>query len=123
MEKAQPGDQLSISPEIQRSGDRITFTKSMTLAPRERGEQVVLRDPIEVVSGVELVLQDMVVVAPITLQSGAKLQMQRCRLEGDGDVMVIKAGARADFLQVQGRGVIRVNGADSRPTSLVVRDQ
>ena len=122
VEKAQPGDQLSISPEIQRSGDRITFTKSMTLAPRERGEQVVLRDPIEVVSGVELVLQDMVVVAPITLQSGAKLQMQRCRLEGDGDVMVIKAGARADFLQVQGRGVIRVNGADSRPTSLVVRD-
>lgn len=45
VEKAQPGDQLSISPEIQRSGDRITFTKSMTLAPRERGEQVVLRDP------------------------------------------------------------------------------
>ena len=122
VDNAHPNDQLSISAEFKSSGVPIIFSKSLTCAPRERGEKVVLRDPLEVEAGVQLVLQDLAILAPITLQAGATLQMQRCFLEADGDALVMKAGARAELLQVRGRGVVRVNGAKSRPASLVVRD-
>ena len=125
LEKAQPGDQLSISAGHQGVGARIVFTKPLILTPREqdgKNEEVVLRDPIEVASGVQLFLQDLILAAPITLQPDAQLRMQRCRMEVAGDVLVLKAGARAELQQMQGRGVIRVQGSGTQASALVLRD-
>ena len=93
VDNAHPNDQLSISAELKSSGVPIIFSKSLTCAPRERGEKVVLRDPLEVAAGVQLVLQDLAILAPITLQAGATLQMQRCVLAADGDALIMQAGA------------------------------
>ncbi len=115
-EKAQDGDVLSVAAGHASEGKRITLSTSITLSPRDGDEVVALCDPIEVAPGARLLLRDVTVRAPIVVQSRASVELLRCRVEVNGDALVLHKDARGLLEQVQGAGVVRTQGDKQRAT-------